>query len=319
MMSAHQEWSRWSTTMCLVTPQVADLPAAREIVDAVLDDVEIAASRFRPDGEILQISTGAPVRISQTLTELLVAALDAARATGGAVDPTVGSMLVDLGYDRDIDAVRQGEARVEITLARRATWRDIRLDEANRTVTVPQGVVLDLGATAKAWAADRCAQAVAMELGIAVLVSLGGDIATAGPSTNPTTGPIAGSAAAPRGWDVLVRDRDEDPAAMVHLPDGLAVATSSTQQRTWRGSGMQLHHIIDPATGMPAQRYWRSVTVVAEDCVTANIWSTAALVRGGDAVRVLRELGLPARLVTMAGQVRLLGGWPAAAELGGAA
>ena len=82
---------------------------------------------------------------------------------------------------------------------------------------------------------------------------------------------------------------------------------------------MQLHHIIDPSTGMPAQPYWRSVTVVAQDCVTANIWSTAALVRGGDAVRVLRELGLPARLVTMSGQVRLLGGWPAAAELGGAA
>lgn len=154
-----------------------------------------------------------------------------------------------------------------------------------------------------------------MELGIAVLVSLGGDIATVG----PTPGPLAGPTAAPLGWDVLVRDRDEDPAAMVHLPDGLAVATSSTQQRTWRGSGMQLHHIIDPSTGMPAQRYWRSVTVVAQDCVTANIWSTAALVRGGDAVRVLRELGLPARLVTMAGQVRLLGGWPAAAELGGAA
>ena len=301
--------------MRLVTPQAADLSAAREIVDAVLDDVELAASRFRPDGEILQISTGAPVRVSQTLTELLAAALDAARVTGGAVDPTVGSMLVDLGYDRDIDAVRQGEARVEIAMTRRATWRDIRLDEANRTVTVPQGVVLDLGATAKAWAADRCAQAVAMELGIAVLVSLGGDIATVG----PTPGPLAGPTAAPLGWDVLVRDRDEDPAAMVHLPDGLAVATSSTQQRTWRGSGMQLHHIIDPATGMPAQRYWRSVTVVAQDCVTANIWSTAALVRGGDAVRVLRELGLPARLVTMAGQVRLLGGWPAAAELGGAA
>ena len=315
MMSAHQEWSRWSTTMRLVTPQAEDLSAAREIVDAVLDDVELAASRFRPDGEILQISTGAPVRISQTLTELLAAALDAARVTRGAVDPTVGSMLVDLGYDRDIDAVRHGQARVEITMTRRATWRDIRLDEANRTVTVPQGVVLDLGATAKAWAADRCAQAVAMELGIAVLVSLGGDIATVG----PTPGPLAGPTAAPLGWDVLVRDRDEDPAAMVHLPDGLAVATSSTQQRTWRGSGMQLHHIIDPSTGMPAQRYWRSVTVVAQDCVTANIWSTAALVRGGDAVRVLRELGLPARLVTMAGQVRLLGGWPAAAELGGAA
>lgn len=315
MMSAHQEWSRWSTTMRLVTPQAADLSAAREIVDAVLDDVELAASRFRPDGEILQISIGAPVRVSQTLTELLAAALDAARVTGGAVDPTVGSMLVDLGYDRDIDAVRHGQARVEIAMTRRATWRDIRLDEANRTVTLPRGVVLDLGATAKAWAADRCAQAVAMELGIAVLVSLGGDIATVG----PTPGPLAGPTAAPLGWDVLVRDRDEDPAAMVHLPDGLAVATSSTQQRTWRGSGMQLHHIIDPATGMPAQRYWRSVTVVAQDCVTANIWSTAALVRGGDAVRVLRELGLPARLVTMAGQVRLLGGWPAAAELGGAA
>jgi thiamine biosynthesis lipoprotein len=307
MMATEQQWSRWSTTMRLVTGDPDAAAEARRVVDAVLDDVERAASRFRPDAEILHVAKGRPVAISPTLTALLDVALDAARVTHGAVDPTVGRQLADLGYDRDIDMVRGGDARVVIRTSRQATWRDIDLDSHALTVRVPEGVLLDLGATAKAWAADRSAEEVLARLGVGVLVSLGGDIATAAP---PGVQP---------GWDVLVQDRPEDPAALIHLPAGLAVATSSIQQRTWRGSGMTLHHILDPATGMPAERYWRSATVVAADCVTANTWSTAAMVRGGEAARTLREMGLPARLVTTAGEVRVLGGWPAAAELVGAA
>lgn len=294
--------------MRIVVDRADDLPIARRLVDSVLDDVEYAASRFRADGEIRHISTGTDVAISPALTELLAAALDAAARTEGAVDPTVGTALRRLGYDRDIDEVRKrGPVAIPVSVGRRATWRDVHLDRQRHTVLVPKGVQLDLGATAKAWAADRAAALVADSLGIAVLVSLGGDIAT------------AGRRAAGAGWDILVQDRPQDPAAIIHLPDGLSVATSSSQQRTWRGTGMALHHILDPATGMPAERFWRSATVVAPDCVTANAWSTAALVRGGVAVRTLRDVGLPARLVAGDGRVRFVGGWPTAAELGGAA
>jgi thiamine biosynthesis lipoprotein len=165
-----------------------------------------------------------------------------------------------------------------------------------RELTVPTGVLLDLGATAKAVTADRAAARVTAELGAGVLVALGGDIATAGP------GPDGG-------WRVLVQDRPGDPQCIVRLPAGAALATSSTVARTWGRPGELLHHILDPRTGRPAPRVWRTVSVAAFTCLRASTLSTAAVVRGHAAPDVLS--GVPARLVTADLDVLLLGGWPA--------
>ena len=183
-------------------------------------------------------------------------------------------------------------------------WQRIDVDAEHRLVTVPADITLDLGATAKAWAADRCARVVAGELGIGVLVSLGGDIATSGP------GPVGG-------WRVLVRDQPDDPAALVSLPPGAALATSSTRSRQWRREGRELHHILDPATCLPVEPVWRSVTVAADTCVEANTWSTAAVVQGAGAPALLTRRGLPARLLGTQGEPVHLGAWPAAAEVRG--
>ena len=145
---------------------------------------------------------------------------------------------------------------------------------------LPAGVELDLGATAKAAAADCAAGLVHDTFGTGVLVSLGGDIATAGPA--PTTG-----------WQVHVQDRDEDPWTQVELPAGSAIATSSTVSRRWVRGGRTMHHIVDPRTGQPARPFWRSVTVAAGTCVHANAVTTASLVRGEQAVDWVRGLGLP--------------------------
>jgi thiamine biosynthesis lipoprotein len=75
-----------------------------------------------------------------------------------------------------------------------------------------------------------------------------------------------------------------------------------------------MHHIIDPATGVPARSCWRTVSVAAADCAQANIATTAALVRGSAAVDWLQELGLPARLQDHRGRVVRTGGWPAVAD-----
>jgi thiamine biosynthesis lipoprotein len=165
-------------------------------------------------------------------------------------------------------------------------------------------VHLDLGATAKAWAADRAASRLAGALGCGVLVGLGGDIAVAGPPP-------------PGGWRIRVQDitgRPEDPpagpAAVVAIRDG-GLATSSTTARRWRRGGDVLHHILDPRTGLPAAVHWRTVSVAAATCVDANTASTAAIIRGPQALDWLSNLGLPARLVDAAGTVRTVGGWPA--------
>ena len=172
------------------------------------------------------------------------------------------------------------------------------------TVRVPAGVTLDLGATAKAFAADRAAAAAAGATGCGVLVNLGGDLATAGP-------PPAG------GWSVRVTD---DHAAhpgvsgeTVLVTSG-ALATSSTMLRRWRRGSATVHHILDPGTGEPAVGPWRTVSVAAATCVDANTASTAAILRRTGAVAWLERLGLPARLCRYDGSVAYTAGWPVPAS-----
>jgi thiamine biosynthesis lipoprotein len=299
------QWPVWGTVARIVVTDPARLAEATAVVEAELAAVDAACSRFRADSELSVAgrSGGRPVTVSPLLADLVEAALGAARQTGGAVDPTIGAALCALGYDRDFAAITGPAVRILSAAGSRPArvavfptpdWRSVRLRD--RELTVPDGVLLDLGATAKAAAADRAARLVAVRLGTGVLVALGGDIATAGP------GPDGG-------WRVLVQDRPGDPRCIVRLPAGAAIATSSTASRTWGRPGELLHHILDPATGRPAARVWRTVTVAASSCLRANTLSTAAVVRGHAAPELLT--GVPARLVSTDLDVLRLGGWPA--------
>jgi thiamine biosynthesis lipoprotein len=291
------QWPLWSTTARLVVTDPDALPAARELLDDLTARVDAACSRFRPDSELVTLpDDGLPVEVSPLLAVLVGVALLAAARTGGDVDPTLGAALVAAGYDRDIAALGDGPA-IPYLAAPEPAWRRVRLD--GRMLTVPAGVRLDLGATAKAWTADRAAARIARACGTGVLVSLGGDIATAGPTP-------AG------GWQILVQDRADDPRSDVALAAAGALATSSTVGRTWRRAGRPAHHVLDPRTGAPADPVWRTVSVVAGTCVEANTLTTAALVQGLDALPWLRSLGVPARIVGRTGKVVALGGWPAA-------
>ncbi|GAA5151034.1 FAD:protein FMN transferase [Amycolatopsis dongchuanensis] len=290
------EWPVWSTTARVVVTEPAALADARALVEAELAAVDRACSRFRPDSELAAAErAGEEVEVSELLADLVTAALEAARRTDGDVDPTLGDALAYLGYDRDLALVEADGPAIPVWVRPAPGWRRIRLD--GRRLTVPRGVRVDLGATAKAWTADRCARLAAGALGTGVLVELGGDLATAG------AGPAGG-------WRIFVRDRPGDPACVVAVPSGAAMATSSTTGRSWRRGGRLLHHVLDPRTCQPAPRVWRSVTVVADRCVDANTWTTAALVRGDAAPVWLAGLGVPARLVDQSGRVHVLGGWP---------
>ncbi|MGW4940045.1 FAD:protein FMN transferase [Actinoplanes sp. NPDC004185] len=290
------QWSVWGTVARVVVTEPALLARATAVVEAELAAVGAACSRFRPDSELSVAcrAGGRPVVVSPLLADLVGAALEAARQTGGDVDPTVGAALCGLGYDRDFAAVTGRAVAPAVRVFATPDWRAVQLHD--RELTVPDGVLLDLGATAKAAAADRAARLVAGRLGVGVLVALGGDLATAGPAPDG-------------GWSVLVQDRPGDPHCTVRLPAGAALATSSTAGRTWGRPGELLHHILDPRTGRPAPRVWRTVSVAASSCLRANTLSTAAVVRGHAAPELHR--GGPARLVTPELDVLRLGGWPA--------
>src|SRR5207248_427453 len=122
-----------------------------------------------------------PVPVSRLFLEAMQAALRAAHLTDGDVDPTVGQALIELGYDRDFDELSGPGTITMPRLAAVPGWRTVDMDLTTGTVRVPRGVTLDLGATAKALAADQAAETAADAAGCGVLVSLSGDLAIAGP------------------------------------------------------------------------------------------------------------------------------------------
>jgi thiamine biosynthesis lipoprotein len=303
------------------------LAQARAILERGLDEVDRACSRFRDDSQLMRVNAraGRTVRVEPLLIEAVELALRAAALTDGDVDPTVGAALVIAGYDRDMQLLdctspttedaRTGSCPTPATVPRvRATqlsgWRAVELDPERCTLRIPPGVKLDLGATAKAWAADRAALAIHEAIGAGVLVSLGGDISTAGLAPNGETYGQSTEA----GWRIHVTDDHRNgpdaPGQTISIAGG-GLATSSTTVRRWRHREQTMHHIIDAASGMPAEEVWRTVSVAASDCVDANIAATAAIVRGTRAPEWLAELGLPARLVRRDGEVLTVGAWPA--------
>lgn len=281
----------------------ARLEDAMAVVTDWLAQLDAAASRFRSDSEIsrLNAANGAPTRVSPLLARVIAVALDVAAITDGIVDPTVGSAMNAIGYDRDFDEVVHAEVRTARAHASPAPgWQRVHLERDSGDVTLAPGVHLDVGSSAKAFAADVAAELAEAQVGSGVLINLGGDIAVAG--TPPEDG-----------WRVRVTDdhaASPDAAGQTIAITAGGLATSSTTVRAWSVAGAPMHHIVDPRTGMPAPVVWRTVSATGPTCVAANAASTAAIVLGNGAVPWLRRHGFPARLVARDGTVLHLGGWP---------
>jgi thiamine biosynthesis lipoprotein ApbE len=264
------------TSLRIVVSDPERLDVATAAVEGVVRAIDETCSRFREDSEIsaLHRNAGRETQVSPLLMLALRAAMRGARLSGGAVDPTVGTAVRTIGYDADFGKVLENGAPLRLVVMPVPGWQHIRLDEARRTAFVPEGVELDLGSTA-----------------------------------------IAVAGEAPQGgWVIQASDSSDDPvvegAETIAIRAG-GVATSSSTVRCWWRGGVALHHIVDPATGLPAVGPWRTVSVVAADCLDANIAATAAIVQGETALDWLQRLCLPARLVTHDGDVVRVAGWPA--------
>ncbi len=256
--------------------------AAVDEVEKLFEANEAAMSRFRPESELssLNRSSGKSFRASPLLFEVLRAAIDAARTTHGIFDPTVLSALVTAGYDRSFEFLKaDGSDGHEAGGTRRAessngpaqgscSWRDIKLDDSSRSITLPRGCAVDLGGIGKGWTVDQAAAILQSFADFAV--DAGGDIYAAGTQRD-------GSA-----WTIGVADpvHPDRDLALLAVSDR-AVATSTVGKRRWLGSdGREMHHLIDPRTGQPSQGDVTSATVVAESVTRAEVLAKTALLLG---------------------------------------
>jgi thiamine biosynthesis lipoprotein len=300
-LARHHRFRALGTYVHLAT--TADLDRAVTLAEAVLAEVDRTCSRFRADSDLslANARAGRWTEVDPLLSAAVGVALDAAQETGGLVDPCLGVALAEIGYDDDLAVVlaRRDRRAVPPAAPRPGAWREVGVDPRG-AVFVPDGVRLDLGATAKAWAADLLAVTLVDTLGGDALVSLGGAVRIAGDGLRP--------------WPVVVTEHpdgtdDELDPEEVTLDSG-GLATSSTTVRRWTSGGVVRHHLLDPATGRPVTPYWRTVTATGPTCVAANVATTAAVVLGAAAEQWLTERAVDARLVSTTGEVRRVGRWP---------
>lgn len=295
----------WKTNLWLTARGVhADELRVERWLQRLLDEeiarLDAAASRFRADSELSAVNRGAGhwVEVSWYFVAVLTAALRAARATRGLVDPTLGHEVADAGYDRWASQ-DSGLGRSRPRPAD-CTWRavEIRPGREQARVRIPDGVALDLGSVAKGWLADRLATTVRRSLGYDALANAGGDLRCVS-SGEP--------------WTVWAEpDEVGTAASAVDLIDA-GLATSGVGRRRWENADGPGHHIIDPRTGRPALVHWTSASVVAADGAGANAAATAALILAAEAPGWLRRKGLDAWLVG-SGRDERVGSWPAATE-----
>lgn len=303
-MARHERFDAFGSYGFLAVRRPEALAAAVRLAQTVVADVDATCSRFRGDSDLSRVNRhpGEWVEVHPLLVAAVRAAYDAADRSDGLVDPLLGRSLVTLGYDRTFDRLVEvaGSPPGPPAAPTPGAWREIRVEDDR--VRIPAGTALDLGATAKAWAADLVAEAIEQEVGEPAVVSLGGDIRVAAPDG--------------LSWRVAIADHPEDtgrPECLVELAAG-GLATSSTRVRRWTRGGVARHHLLDPRTGLPADELWRGVTATGPSCLAANTASTAAVVLGGQAPAWLDAHDVTARLVSADGTVVATRGWPLAAK-----
>ncbi|MDO7906276.1 FAD:protein FMN transferase [Paenibacillus sp. JX-17] len=245
--------------------------------------VELACSRFDADSE-LSIACRCiqqPVPLSPYLFEPLRFAIQLAEATEGLFDPCIGSTLIKQGFDRHY---LTGERMAADSVNTSATYRDLILDEADRTLYIHQPLLVDLGAAAKGFAIDLAARQLQNLHGF--LVNAGGDLYAGGRDHRDQ--PWAAGIQHPEIADELIH---------LCLLEDEALCTSGSYERRSRNIPGN-HHIIRPDT-MRSPQDLVSISLKAPYAMMADAFSTAAFLYGPDkGAAWIEAMGLTALFVT---------------------
>ena len=248
---------------------------AAAVAEALLWSCQLELTRFDPDCELSRLNADpAPARLTTKLVAAAVAAArDAADRSGGLVDPTLLGAIEDVGYAQSRRGVEPASLAEAIRVApprrsaapapaREPAWAAIAV--AGREVRRPAGTRLDLGGTAKGFAADRAGAALKAQHTFAV--DAGGDIVIGGTGDVPRRVAIA-------------HPLDAGRELEFELAAG-AVATSGLGTRIWPTEAGFAHHLLDPATGLPAWTGVIQATALAANGVDAETLAKSAVLSG---------------------------------------
>lgn len=234
-----------------------------------IDDLEDILSRTRAESDIYRINhaQGKPVTVHHETAQLLAKALDICEKSQGALDITIGPVTELWDFKASSPQLPKNEALAD---AVERIGYD-RMILSGNTVTLPQGMALDLGAIAKGYIADELAATLRQAGCESALLNLGGNVLTLGNKPDHSA------------WVIGIRDPEGSATQALlnlRLEGGKAVVTSGIYERGFTLQGRRYHHLIDPDTGWPADNGLASVTIVAVSSALADGLSTACFILG---------------------------------------
>ena len=276
--------TRWSVR-CDISADV-DAPALRDDLAATVDQLDQQMSPWKPHSDLNRLNQAPPdhwLALPQEILEVLERALDVARASGGAFDPAVGSLVDAWGFGAVRDTPDAAAIRAAAQAPRRPAHLWLEIDLAGGRACKRAPLRLDLCGIAKGYAVDRMA-AMLQRHGVQhALVALDGDLRACGSQADGQPWPVALESPQPGRRAVH---------GVIELQD-LAVATSGDYRRCVQVGSVRVAHSMDARRAAPVNNEVASVTVLAADGTSADAWATALLVAGvGEGLALAQRRGL---------------------------
>lgn len=247
-------------------------PAITKSFDRIREIEDKMSARIE-DSEISTLNRTGEAVLSDDTYYVLNKAIDMAKRSNGAFDPTLLPIIHLWGFDSDVeDRKVPNETDIEKEL-KYVGYEKVSLDKSTNNVKILDGMGIDLGGIAKGYAADE-SKRIFIENGVAsALLDLGGNVVAIG---NRPDG---------EEWRIGLKDpRSENESeyfGVVNVSDQ-TVVTSGDYERYFIQDGKRYHHIFDAKTGYPSNNSLISVTIISDSSIQADALSTAVFVMGKD-------------------------------------
>lgn len=261
---------------------------ATENAETAVSDISAILRRLEEDelsrrldtAELYAINSAAGedagIEVSEEMSQLLDRCLDVWKESDGALDVTIGAVVglwdIDSWAGEGKDAAFMPPADEELQAALAACGGE-KLRKQKRMLFLPEGMQIDLGAVGKGIALDRILTYLAERENITgAIISVGGSILTYGQKPDGSC------------WRVGVTDPADTAANIgtLKLEGQWCVSTSGDYERYVEVDGVRYHHIIDPATGYPADSGVAGVTILSRDGFLSDALSTACFILGAE-------------------------------------
>lgn len=267
--------------------------------EGLLDEIWADCARYEQllsktiqgsDVDRINHAGGQPVQVDHETWEILRRAIEVSDSSGHAFSVTIAPLTALWDFTDGTNRMPTDEERIA---ALPLVNDDLMILGENDTVTLPEGMEVDLGGIAKGYIADQIAAAIRGRV-LGATLNFGGNVYAVG--IKPDASPFRVGIRDPQGGD-------NDSIAVVSVSD-LSVVTSGIYERYFELNGVRYHHILDPETGISSDSDLASATIISKSSMTADAMATACIVMGRDkALQYLAEQGMDGLLITRSGEI----------------